>query len=216
MANKSKLVVVGIVGGVASGKTFVADRLAALGAAVVDADRLGHQVLRDPTVRAAVLERWGGAIAGPDGQIDRRKLAEIVFGSSTKARAELTALEALTHTKIKQLVLEELERLAADGRTKVAVLDAPVLLKSGWRSICDRIIYVEAPADVRLERAVARGWQKEDFERREAAQESLQAKRQAADLAIDNSGSAESTIAQIERLWPMLASSSSPGKLNSQ
>ena len=210
MANKSKLVVVGIVGGVASGKTFVADRLAALGAAVVDADRLGHQVLRDPAVRAAVLQRWGTEVAGPDGQIDRRKLAAIVFGGSAKAREELAALEALTHPKIKQLVLEELERLAADGRTKVAVLDAPVLLKSGWRAICDRIIYIEAPVDVRLARAAARGWQKEDFERREAAQESLQAKRQAADLAIDNSGSAEATIAQIERLWPMLASGSSP------
>ena len=216
MANKSKLVVVGIVGGVASGKTFVADRLAALGAAVVDADRLGHEVLREPAVRAAVLKRWGTALAAPDGQIDRRKLAAIVFGNSAKAREELAALEALIHPKMKKLVLEELERLAADGITKVAVLDAPVLLKSGWRGICDRIIYIEAPVDVRLARATARGWQKEDFERREAAQESLQAKRQAADLAIDNSGSAEATIAQIEQLWPMLASGSSAGEMNAQ
>ena len=93
--------------------------------------------------------------------------------------------------------------LAGSGCT-VAVLDAPLLLEAGWDKLCDRLVFVEAPREVRLSRALGRGWSKEDFAAREEAQESLDSKRQRADVVVDNSGSPEHTQAQIERFWQSL------------
>ena len=92
---------------------------------------------------------------------------------------------------------------AASG-TAVAVLDAPLLLESGWDTICERLMFVAAPRQTRLERVLARGWSKEDFVAREAAQESLDSKRKRADVEIDNSGSPEQTRAQVEHFWQSL------------
>jgi dephospho-CoA kinase len=84
------------------------------------------------------------------------------------------------------------------------VLDAPVMLEAGWHTLCNQIVFVDAPREVRLARAVARGWTETDFTAREAAQESLDVKRRHADAIIDNSGSAETTQAQVRRLWHSL------------
>ncbi len=81
---------------------------------------------------------------------------------------------------------------------RAVVVDAPLLIEAGWNEFCDKIVYIEAPRDVRLKRALARGWSPEDFDRRETRQESLEVKRELADVVIDNSGSSESTRAQVE------------------
>ena len=208
-ANKSQFAIVGIVGGIASGKTFVAKQLAARGAVVIDADQLGHAVLEEPDVQRAISGRWGREVTDENGLIDRAKIAKIVFADTPRGAEELRYLEGLTHPRIKQRVLDELKRLKAQG-VQVVVLDAPVLLEAGWDKLCERIVYVEAPRDVRLGRALARGWTKEDFERREKVQDSLNTKRQAADLVIDNSASPEASIVQIDRLWPQLLAGPPP------
>ncbi|HEV3004628.1 MAG TPA: dephospho-CoA kinase [Pirellulales bacterium] len=195
--------VVGLLGGVASGKTLVARQLCDLGAGLLDGDGAGHEVLRLPEVERLVRERWGGAVFADDGRIDRRALAQIVFAARPEGPAELKHLEQITHPLITQRLREQAAALAAAGR-HLAVLDAPVMLKAGWDQFCDTIVFVDASREVRQARAQRRGWSQEDFAAREAAQESLNDKRRLADATIDNSGSPEATRAQVERLWRSL------------
>jgi dephospho-CoA kinase len=197
--------VIGILGGVASGKSFVAEQLKKLGAVVLDADACGHEVLREPEVIEALRDRWGDDVISADGQIDRAAVASIVFVDTKEGRRELEFLEKLTHPKIGERLRQRLDELAVAGQTPAVVLDAPVMLKAGWDGHCDRIVFIDAPREVRLARARQRGWNEEVFSAREAAQESLDAKRECADVVIDNSGSTELTQAQIEHLWQSLA-----------
>ena len=192
--------IIGVLGGVASGKSLVAGLLAELGAGVLDADRAGHEVLLLPRIEAAARERWGDEIFGPDGHIDRQRLAGIVFGEGPDGPGERKYLEKLAHPEIARLIQRQAEVLAIGG-TSVAVLDAPLLLESGWYKLCRELLFVDVPLEVRRSRAAARGWNKEGFAAREGAQESLDQKRSRADVTIDNSGSPEQTRAQIEQFW---------------
>jgi dephospho-CoA kinase len=97
----------------------------------------------------------------------------------------------------------EAARLRAAG-TVAAALDVPLLLESGWDRLCDRLVFVDAPRGLRLARAQERGWSEAEFAAREAAQESLEAKRRRADVVVDNSGSPDATRAQVARLWQAL------------
>jgi len=195
--------VVGLLGGVASGKSLVARQLCDLGAGLLDGDRAGHEVLRLPEVETMVRRRWGDAMFAADGHVDRRALARIVFAPPPDGPRELEHLERITHPKITHRLREQAATLAAAGLL-VAVLDAPVMLKAGWNEFCDSIVFVDASREVRQARAQERGWSQEDFAAREAAQESLDVKRRLADTIVDNSGSVEATRAQVERLWQSL------------
>ena len=197
------MILIGILGGVASGKSEVSSRLRSLGAAVLDADRVGHAVLREAEVRQAVQRRWGEAVLDASGEIDRRKVAEIVFAAAPESRAELTFLEQLTHPLIGQRLQEQLAELHREG-VRAAVLDAPVMLKAGWDRLCQRIVFVDAPRDVRLARARQRGWTEADFAAREAAQESLETKRSRADVTLDNSLTRQHLYTQVDRFWRSL------------
>lgn len=200
-----QLRVIGLVGGIASGKSRVAQELARRGAVVLDADRAGHAVLQLPAVEQAARERWGDAIFDTAGHIDRKQLAAIVFARTPEGRDELAALERLTHPLIAERLDEQLQEAARQGAT-VAVLDAPVLLKAGWDRFCDRIVFVDSPREQRLARARERGWSEEQFTEREAAQESLDFKAARADVTIDNSGDLAQLSAQVAQLWPQLRS----------
>ena len=196
--------IIGITGGVASGKSLVAEQLAKLGAGVIDADRTGHEILQLPRVEQAARRRWGEAIFDLDGRIDRARLARIVFASGTESEAERKYLEQLTHPEIASSVWRQAETLQAAG-VEIVVLDAALLVEAAWDQKCEKVLFIEAPREARLARARARGWSEEDFAAREGAQESLNLKRERADLTIDNSGSPEQTQAQIERFWQSLA-----------
>ena len=195
--------VIGILGGVASGKSLVARQLAALGAGRLDADRAGHKVLRMPRIEAAIRARWGQAVRGPDGRIDRSRLARIVFADPPNGPREREHLEQLTHPEIGRLLQQQAEVLEGSG-TAVVVLDAPLLLEAGWDRLCDKLVFVDAPRQTRVSRALARGWSEEDFAAREAVQKSLDFKRERADAVVDNSGAPEQTQAQVERFWQSL------------
>jgi dephospho-CoA kinase len=199
--------VLGLLGGIASGKSIVAKKLQELGAVVLDADRAGHDVLRLPHVKDAARKRFGASIfhtTGNDaGEIDRKKLAAIVFAHTDEGRGELAFLEKLTHPEIGRRLQDQLDELAQQG-VQVAVLDAPVMLKAGWDGFCDQIWFIDAPLDTRLERAKSRGWTAAEFRARELAQEPVERKRELADLVLDNSRDLEYTHRQIERFWPSL------------
>ncbi len=196
--------IVGILGGVASGKSLVAEQFRHLGAKILDADQVGHEVLREPEVIQAARERWGDAVIAEDGQINRSKVAKIVFAPPPAGTEELAFLEQLTHPRIGTRLEQELARLRRSRDVELVVLDAPVMLKSGWDKFCDHILFIEVPRNLRQERARKRGWNDADFAARESSQESLEVKRAAADQTIDNSGSVEATRQQVESFWRSL------------
>ena len=193
----------GLLGGIASGKSLVAKKLQDLGAVVLDADRAGHEMLRLPNVKDAARDRWSASIFGSDGEIERKRLAAIVFAPTDDGRRELAYLEKLTHPQIGRRLQDQLNLLRQQG-VQVAVLDAPVMLKAGWDRFCDQIWFIDAPYEVRLKRAKSRGWTEAEFRDRELAQEPVERKRELADLVLDNSGEVEYTERQIERFWHSL------------
>jgi dephospho-CoA kinase len=119
----------------------------------------------------------------------------------------LAELERITHTEIRRRLKAKIEELAESG-TRLAILDAAVMLKSGWDRLCDAIAFVEVPRELRLARALGRGWTPEDFARREAAQEPVDEKRSRADFVLDNSHDVSYIQAQVECCWQRLLTSS--------
>jgi dephospho-CoA kinase len=195
--------IIGLIGGVASGKSFVAEQFRQLGAAVLDADRVGHEVLRLPAVKVAVGRHFGSQVFDATGEIDRKALGRIVFGPPPEGPRQLAALERITHPEIRRRLIEEVGQLASAG-VPLAVLDAPVLLKAGWDQACDELVFVECDEALRRARAIERGWTPEEFTAREAAQETVAEKRERADYILENSAEMEYTKAQVERLWHCL------------
>jgi dephospho-CoA kinase len=194
------MLILGLVGGIASGKSVVANCLRDMGAVVLDADQAGHAVLREPAVIAAVHQRWGDAILDAKGQISRRAVAKIVFAGGNEAEREF--LEQLTHPRIEALLHEELTAIRnSPDPPPVVVLDAALLFEAGWDKLCDKILYVDAPRDLRLERAVSRGWSTEQFNAREAAQMPLVEKATRSHIVIRNARTLENIRDVLRLTW---------------
>jgi dephospho-CoA kinase len=196
--------VIGILGGVASGKSAVARMFEQLGAIRLDADRAGHLVLERPQIQLALIDRWGNSIVGDDGQVDRRAIAAIVFGENNQAREELRFLERLTHPLIAECLQSQIETAATAG-CRAAILDAAVMLKAGWDQLCSLLVFVDVPLEERLRRAASRGWTVHEFEAREAAQWPVVEKRRRADRIIDNSRTLGETFEQVQAVWLTLS-----------
>lgn len=195
--------ILGLTGGIASGKSAVAAELANLGAVVLDADRAAHEVINWPSVQQALLKRWGKNILKHDGKTDRSVIAERVFSNQPAAESELQFLEKTLHPKIREQFESQLAELAADG-TEVAVIDAPLLLEAGWRDLCKWLIFVDSPRDERLQRARLRNWTAEEFAKREACQMPIAEKREQSTHILANSGTLADLRDQVHALWASL------------
>lgn len=192
---------IGILGGVASGKSVVARRLEELGAEVLDADVVAHEVLREDGVKSALRARFGDRVVGQDGQIDRKAVAKIVFADDDAGRRALADLEAIVHPRIGQRLRRRIDEIQQHGTAKAIVLDAAVMMKAGWHKLCDTMLFVDASPEVRAARAQSRGWSPQEVAAREARQTPVMEKRAIADVVIDNSGSLDDTFAQVDRFW---------------
>ena len=195
---------IGLTGGVASGKSTVAAALRTHGAVVVDADAIAREVVRPggPAYQA-VVDVFGPSVVGPDGALDRRARGARGFGDPAARKR----LNALTHPHIRRRMAEEAARLTAAGRAAVIVFDIPLLLDTtDARDLgLDGIVVVYADRDTQLRRLIERDGLAEDQARRRLdAQVPLQEKVKRADWVIDNSGAADATQAQVERLWQAL------------
>jgi dephospho-CoA kinase len=185
--------VIGLIGGLGSGKSRVAAELEKHGARVINADALGHEALRQPDIREQLVERWGKEVLDDNGQFIRASVARIVFADA----AERRFLEKLVHPYIGRRLREEFDAAQAP----LVVLDAAIMLEAGWNNVCDWLVYVHAPREVRLQRlAQQRGWSAKEVEARERAQLSLSDKASRADGAVDNSGSPEHLARQVDDL----------------
>lgn len=190
----------GLIGGIASGKSAVAAALARRGAVVFNADELGHQVLDEPEVRDALVARWGPSVLGGDGRIARPAVAKIVFALTPAAAAEREFLEQLVHPGIRRRIETAIRQLP-DASIPAVVIDAALLIEAGWVAVCSDVIFVDCPRETRLRRAATRGWSPEEFARREAAQMPIDEKRRRASQVIDNSGSLADLEADVSRFW---------------
>ncbi len=185
---------IGLTGGIGSGKSTVAAMLAARGAIVVDADRIAREVVEPGAPAfAAIVERFGPSVVGADGRLDRARLAAIVF-EDADARA---ALEAITHPAIQA---EMARRVAAHAGAELVVMDVPLLKER--RDPMAGVVVVDVPEEVAVRRLVdQRGFDEADARRRIAAQISRQERRAIADLIVDNSGDLAQLEAEVGRVW---------------
>ena len=195
------MILVGLTGGIAVGKSTVAAMFAARGAAVVDADRISRKLQESGApCYGAIVEEFGKGILDSAGRIDRRRLGEIVFADPSRR----AALEALMHPAIWAACEAEIRAAAAAGRA-VCVVEAALILEAGQRSRFHRIVVVTAPTDVQVERvARARGLTEEEARQRLAAQWANADKARQADYVIDNGGDLAATDAQVVRVYAAL------------
>ena len=168
------MIVVGIVGKIGAGKSTVARAMADLGAEVIDADRIAHEVLAEPEVVAAIAARFGAEVLDAAGAVRRPLLAGLVFGPSPAHDAALAALEALVHPRVRQRIDERLAAIAAEqpaGEQALVVLDVPLLMQAGWDQRCERLVRVECDEAERGRRVDLRGWPDLQRQARERAWE---------------------------------------------
>lgn len=195
------MLTIGLIGGIASGKSAVAAALAKRGAVIFDADKIGHAVLQRPAVRDELVAKWGHKILDWAGGLSRPAIAKLVFGDSAAARSNRQHLEELLHPLIRAQIEAEIPQLP-DADIPAVVIDAPLLLESGWNEVCQAVVFVDAPPEQRLARAQQnRGWSAEEFARREASQMPIDQKKGWSTHVISNSGSLSDLEAEVDQFW---------------
>ena len=195
--------VIGIIGGIASGKSTVAKALKELGAGYINADEIGHEVIAIPEIKQQMLNRWEGNgyghITNPDGKLRRDIIANIVFNDSV----ELKFLNDICHPIIKDIIQQSLGYFHPDY-TKAVILDVPLLLEANWNRMCDDILFIDASESQRGSRAQKR----EDcpldlveLKKRESSQFGLEMKKDFASHIISNDGTMEHMLKQVQSFW---------------
>ena len=193
------MLLVGLTGGIGSGKSTVADLLRKRGAVVLDADDFARAAVVAGSVGLRkVAERFGREVLGPDGELDRRKLASIVFADP----AALSDLEAIVHPEVRRMFADGIQE-NLDGQ-RVVVLVNPLLIEMGTHRDCDIVVVVSASIDTQIARSVARGMDESDVRARIAAQLPLAERAQAADVLIDNEGTLDELEDEVDVLWQQL------------
>ncbi|MEX2554807.1 MAG: dephospho-CoA kinase [Actinomycetota bacterium] len=194
---------VGLTGGMGSGKSTVATRLADLGADVIDADAIAREIVEpgEPAL-AALVDRFGEAILRDDGQLDRSALAAVAFADE-RSRADLNRL---THPHVAARIAARIAELGADGKPgRIAVVDHPLLIETGQTGRFDAVVVVLAPVELRVQRLRdARGLEKADIEARLRAQTDDTTRRAAATHVIDNTGSREELLTRTDAIHERL------------
>lgn len=194
--------IMGLTGGIASGKSTVSALLAAKGARLVDADVIAREVmLPGHPVLEAVVRHFGQDLLQEDGTLNRSKLGEIVFHDEAARRK----LNELTHPAIRAEIREQMDSLEREHPGGLVVADIPLLYESGLQEMFERILVVYAPRETQLERLMARNaLKREQAEARLDSQMDIEIKRGLADYVVDNSQGPEETRMQVELLWDRL------------
>lgn len=189
--------IIGLTGGIGSGKTAVAERLRQKGAFIVDADKVAREVVEpgQPALRE-LADAFDGVIT-EDGTLDRAGLARQAFVTPEATEK----LNSITHPRIRERTQKLFAQAKSDGR-EIAVYDMPLLIENGETGQVDTVLVVDAPDETRVQRLVdSRGLDEDDARRRIAAQIDRESRLKAADVVLDNSGDVESLIAQVDRFW---------------
>ena len=188
---------IGLTGGIGSGKTTVATRLKALGARIVDADKIAREIVEPGEPALAELAEAFDGVLNADGTLNRAELARQAFAAPDATEK----LNSITHPRIRERTLERFAQARTDG-VPVLVYDMPLLIENGEYKKMDHVLVVDAADEIRIDRLVnSRGLDEEDARRRIAAQISREERLAAADSVVDNSGTRDQLLQQVDTFW---------------
>lgn len=193
------MIVAGLTGGIATGKSTASAFFRKLGTPIIDADRCAKKAVaaKNPAWHK-IVAAFGGSILQTDGEIDRASLGQIVFSDAVAQKK----LETIVHPVVRQMMLQKLEQAKQAPHPPLIILDVPLLFESGWHAMVDTVIVVYTPETVQLQRLMARdGLNKDQAKARINAQMPIGAKRVLADVVIDNSRSKNDTERQVRILY---------------
>ncbi|MHC4951310.1 MAG: dephospho-CoA kinase [Planctomycetota bacterium] len=196
--------VIGILGGIGSGKSTVAGAFADLGCVLIDADAIAHEVLDEPDVLDALSERWGPEVMDSAGRADHQKIAETVFDSLE----ELDFLNGLIHPRVLERAEVILKACQMDANAAGIVLDMPLLLEVGWEKKCDFLVFVDCSEEKRAERIAKNGRiDLEQLKKRENFQISLDKKKEKAHYGVHNNNDKSDITEQIAQIFSSMTGS---------
>lgn len=205
-----KNLVVGLTGGIASGKTTIAEIFQNLGADIIDADLLYHQLLRDdPSLKSSLAATFGEHILNESGEIDRTKLGPIVFANPYR----LHTLNELVHPTVIRRMKGEIEQRLSSAEHKVVMIVVPLLIETKMTDMVDSVVLVYADEEIQLQRLMQRGLSQEDAQKRIRSQMSSREKMRFANFIINNNGLLSDTIKQVKQVWKNLMNMMSTGAL---
>jgi dephospho-CoA kinase len=193
VGGSGKKPIIGILGGIGSGKSTVASELRKLGCEVIDADKIAHKALDRKRIKRKIIGLFGETILGPSGRIDRKKLSDIVFADADK----LSSLNKIIHPLVLRRTEELIERFRCQDQVKAIVLDMPLLVEVGWAKRCDKLIFVDCKRRLRVNRARKMGFDENQIKIREKFQISLDKKASMADNLINNNSDFTALVRQI-------------------
>jgi dephospho-CoA kinase len=187
--------IIGILGGIGSGKSYIADLFAEFGCLAIHSDKLVDAAYNDPEVLGTLRQCWGDGVMGKEGQIDRQAIAARIFEHEPDRRL----LEAILHSRVADQREKLMLSAASDPKIAAFVWDSPLLLETGLSDQCDALVFVDAPAELRLARVRAgRGWDEAEMARRENLQWPLDKKRKISEYVIDNTADAVYARGQVK------------------
>jgi dephospho-CoA kinase len=189
---------IGILGGICSGKSTVAAEFGKLGCAIIDADKIAHELLDDEVVKDRLKKTFGQGIFDPDGRVNRQRLGRIVFEEPEK----VVKVNEIIHPQLLHRCESLIAEYKAQPDIRAIVLDIPLLLEVGWDKRCDKIIFVDSPEQIRAKRAQKQGiFLKNQLKKRENFQISLDSKAKIAHYIVDNNSDLSAVAEQVERIF---------------
>ena len=195
---KQRIKVIGITGGIASGKSTIAKMLESLGASVINADEICHRLINTKSISQKIINRWGDHIQDKYGRIERHKLGKIVFAN----KKELSALNKMIHPEAIKRIKNRITKLRNQSTTVAIVLDAALLVESDLIDICDITLFVDTRKNTCKARVKnSRKWPTGEITKREKFQSSLREKREIADIVICNNRYQTDTLKQVKDFW---------------
>jgi dephospho-CoA kinase len=199
--------VIGIAGGIGSGKSFVADLFGEERCFVISSDALVREAYKDPTVKQSLKRWWGNLILDPDGEIDRSAVARKIFTHPDERKR----LEQLLHPLVGQVRDRLMRSRGEDAQVLAFVWDTPLLFESRINQHCDAVVFVDAPPELRFSRvSQSRRWSRQEWEEREKLQMPLDKKREMSQYVISNTAGADQVRAQVREVLSRILAGSPP------
>lgn len=193
--------IIGILGGIGSGKSTVAAEFVKLDCGLIDADKITHELLEEKSVKEKIINLFGEDILDSSEKISHKKLADIVFDDSQK----LSMLNSIIHPLVLKKTEELIEKYNRQKQVKAVVLDMPLLLEVGWEEHCDRLIFVDCEEKIRAERAKKMGFNKNQLKIREKFQISLDRKKSIADNVLVNNSDFSELSRQVADIFQLMS-----------
>ncbi len=198
---KKKKLIVGILGGIGSGKSTVAAEFEKLGCAVIDADKIAHELLGDEDVKRQLIGAFGEGICEKNGLINHAELADRVFGSDENVGRINDIIHPLVFDRTNKLI----EQYNGQEKTQLIVLDAPLLVEAGWAQMCDKLVFIDCDPEIRGQRAEKKGLGGENqLKKREKFQISLDMKAKLAHYRICNNSGLSDLADQVAYIFSIL------------